>query len=70
VAGRSCRSPTIVSRLKFSGPTVLRLLAFLRKEKWLFETPSRPLGFLTPISSAAAFTTELSHLTLSCGQDA
>ena len=44
------------------GPTALRLLAFLRQEKWLFESPTRPLGFLTPIASAAQFTSRLRDL--------
>ncbi|MFF0427765.1 LOG family protein [Streptomyces sp. NPDC004520] len=37
------------------GPATLRLLAFLRKEKWLYETPTRPLGFLHTVESADAF---------------
>jgi uncharacterized protein (TIGR00730 family) len=44
------------------GPTALRLLVFLRREKWLFESATRPLGFLTPIASAAVFATELAKL--------
>ncbi|WP_128977532.1 LOG family protein [Streptomyces roseicoloratus] len=46
-----------------TGPTALGLLAFLRREKWLFETPTRPLGFISPIASAAAFATQLHTLT-------
>ncbi|MEU0843599.1 LOG family protein [Streptomyces sp. NPDC005962] len=46
-----------------TGPTALGLLAFLRRERWLFETPTRPLGFLSPIASAAAFADRLHHLT-------
>ncbi|MQS34754.1 SLOG cluster 4 domain-containing protein [Streptomyces katsurahamanus] len=45
------------------GPTALGLLAFLRREKWLFETETRPLGFLSPVASAAAFATQLRDLT-------
>lgn len=45
-----------------TGPTALKLLAFLRREKWLFETPTRPLGFISPIASAAAFATQLHTL--------
>ncbi|GAA0355711.1 LOG family protein [Streptomyces blastmyceticus] len=45
-----------------AGPTALRLLAFLKRESWLFESPTRPLGFLTPIASAALFAAELAHL--------
>lgn len=42
-----------------AGPTALRLLAFLRQEKWLFESPTRPLGFLTEITDAEALTAVL-----------
>lgn len=45
-----------------AGPTALRLLAFLRHERWLFESPTRPLGFLTPIASTAALASELAKL--------
>ncbi|MFD7598703.1 LOG family protein [Kitasatospora sp. NPDC059812] len=45
-----------------AGPTALRLLAFLREEKWLFETPTRPLGFLTATESADAFRAHLTAL--------
>ncbi|MFF0293028.1 LOG family protein [Kitasatospora sp. NPDC004614] len=38
-----------------AGPTALRLLAFLREEKWLFETPTRPLGFLRTADTAEDF---------------
>lgn len=46
-----------------TGPTALGLLAYLRREKWLVETETRPLGFLRPIASAAAFATQLHRLT-------
>ncbi|MBB1257435.1 LOG family protein [Streptomyces alkaliterrae] len=46
-----------------TGPTALGLLSFLRRERWLFETPTRPLGFLTSIASAAMFATQLHRLT-------
>ncbi|MBT2541892.1 LOG family protein [Streptomyces sp. ISL-44] len=42
-----------------SGPTALRLLAFLREEKWLYETPTRPLGFLTIADTADVFRARL-----------
>ncbi|MEU7556989.1 LOG family protein [Streptomyces eurythermus] len=45
-----------------TGPTALGLLAFLRREKWLFETETRPLGFLSPIACAAAFAAQLHDL--------
>lgn len=51
------------------GPTALRLLAFLRQEKWLFESPTRPLGFLTPIASAATFASRLRDLSQALGED-
>ncbi|MCX4094318.1 LOG family protein [Nocardia sp. alder85J] len=46
-----------------AGATVLRLLAFLRSEHWLFESPTRPLGFLKEIPDAAAFGQALTQLT-------
>ncbi|QMU74595.1 DNA transporter [Streptacidiphilus sp. PB12-B1b] len=45
-----------------TGPTALRLLAFLREEKWLFETPTRSLGFLSAIESPDAFRTRLATI--------
>lgn len=45
-----------------AGSTALRLLAFLREEKWLYETPTRPLGFLTTADTAGAFRTHLATL--------
>ncbi|MEU0660702.1 LOG family protein [Streptomyces lavendulocolor] len=46
-----------------TGPTALGLLAFLKRAKWLFETETRPLGFIRPIASAAAFAAQLHDLT-------
>ncbi|MGW2327800.1 SLOG cluster 4 domain-containing protein [Streptomyces sp. NPDC001700] len=46
-----------------TGPTALGLLVFLLRERWLFETPTRPLGFLSPIASASAFAARLHDLT-------
>ncbi|PPJ19751.1 DNA transporter [Nocardia nova] len=46
-----------------AGATALRLSAFLRSERWLFETPTRPLGFLKEIPDTAAFSHALSELT-------
>lgn len=48
-----------------AGPTAHRLLAFLRTEKWLFETPTRPLGFLRTASTAEEFRTHLTTLNTS-----
>ncbi|MFF9147846.1 hypothetical protein ACF1BN_23625 [Streptomyces sp. NPDC014861] len=45
-----------------AGPTALRLLAFLREEKWLYETPTRPLGFLRAVETADAFRDHLATL--------
>ncbi|MGY3337244.1 uncharacterized protein (TIGR00725 family) [Streptomyces filamentosus] len=45
-----------------AGATALRLLAFLREEKWLYETPTRPLGFLHTVETADAFRTHLAAL--------
>ncbi len=46
-----------------TGPTALGLLSFLKREKWLFETPTRSLGLISPVASAAMFATQLQHLT-------
>lgn len=45
-----------------AGETALRLLAFLKAEEWLFESPTRPLGFLREIPDLATFHHELSAL--------
>ncbi|MFE0578116.1 LOG family protein [Streptomyces sp. NPDC058874] len=45
-----------------AGSTTLRLLAFLREEKWLYETPTRPLSFLHTAGSADAFRSRLTAL--------
>ncbi|MFJ9523382.1 LOG family protein [Kitasatospora sp. NPDC101801] len=45
-----------------AGPTALRLLAFLQAERWLFETPTRSLGFLTATETVDAFRTHLTML--------
>ncbi|CAM5573499.1 SLOG cluster 4 domain-containing protein [Streptomyces narbonensis] len=45
-----------------AGAMALRLLDFLREEKWLYETPTRPLGFLRTAESADAFRAHLSAL--------
>ncbi|MFR9770070.1 LOG family protein [Nocardia sp. SC052] len=44
------------------GPTALRLAAFLREERWLFESPTRPLSFLCEIADLEGFTRALSAL--------
>ncbi|MFI8102681.1 LOG family protein [Streptomyces sp. NPDC086023] len=45
-----------------AGSSALRLLVFLREEKWLYETPTRPLGFLRTAESADAFRDRLNAL--------
>ncbi|MBA0049750.1 DNA transporter [Streptomyces sp. AJS327] len=45
-----------------TGPTALRLLAYLRRNGWLTETPTRPLGFLRTAATAAAFAVQLHKL--------
>ncbi|MFJ2781260.1 LOG family protein [Kitasatospora sp. NPDC087315] len=45
-----------------AGPAALRLLAFLREERWLYEAPTRPLGFLATAESADAFRAHLATL--------
>ena len=36
-----------------AGPTAHRLLNFLRQERWLYESPTRPLDYLHEIESAS-----------------
>ncbi|MFE5709655.1 LOG family protein [Streptomyces sp. NPDC056501] len=45
-----------------AGAAALCLLAFLREEKWLYETPTRPLGFLHTTESADAIRTHIAAL--------
>ncbi|MEU6242906.1 LOG family protein [Streptomyces sp. NPDC047024] len=45
-----------------TGPTALALLDFLKREKWLSETPTRPLGFLRPVASVPDFIAQLHRL--------
>lgn len=45
-----------------AGDTALRLLTFLKVERWLFESPTRPLGFLREIPDLATFERELAAL--------
>lgn len=42
-----------------AGPTALRLSAFLKSDRWLYESPTRPLSFLREIPDIAAFEREL-----------
>ncbi|MFD7707530.1 LOG family protein [Streptomyces sp. NPDC059786] len=45
-----------------TGDTALRLAAFLKSERWLFESPTRPLGFLREIPDLATCEAELAAL--------
>jgi len=45
-----------------AGVTVLRLSGFLRSERWLFESPTRPLGFLREVPDSGAFHQVLAEL--------
>ncbi|MFJ5104764.1 LOG family protein [Streptomyces sp. NPDC088554] len=45
-----------------AGASARRLLTLLREEEWLYETPTRPLGFLSTAESAAAFRDRLAAL--------
>jgi Possible lysine decarboxylase len=45
-----------------TGETARRLLAFLRAERWVFESATRPLGFLREIPDLVTFEWELSAL--------
>ncbi|MGH3694444.1 MAG: LOG family protein [Pseudonocardiaceae bacterium] len=45
-----------------TGKTARRLGTFLRTERWVFESPTRPLGFLREISDLTTFERELSIL--------
>lgn len=44
------------------GQTAVRLAAFLKSERWLFESPTRSLGFLSEISNSIEFRHALSGL--------
>lgn len=48
--------------LWLAGETALRLSAFLKAQRWVFESPTRPLGFLREIPDLATFERELSPL--------
>ncbi len=45
-----------------TGRTAQRLAAFLKTERWVFESPTRPLGFLREIPDLTTFERELSLL--------
>jgi uncharacterized protein (TIGR00725 family) len=45
------------------GQTAMRLGAFLRSERWLFESPTRSLGFLSEVSDSTELRQALSDLT-------
>lgn len=45
-----------------AGAAALRLVRFLREDRWLFESPTRPLGFLREISDLVMFRSELDRL--------
>lgn len=42
-----------------AGSTVLRLIEFLKSERWLYESPTRPLNFLRETPDLASFKEEL-----------
>ncbi|WP_049572498.1 LOG family protein [Streptomyces sp. SBT349] len=45
-----------------AGEKAPRLLAFLKREKWLAETPTRSPAFIHPVDSTQALATELARL--------
>lgn len=45
-----------------TGSTARRLSAFLKAERWVFDSPTRPLGFLREIPDLTTFERELSAL--------
>lgn len=45
------------------GNTATKLTAYLRREKWLFETPTRPLSFLTAVTNSYSFRESFRRLT-------
>ncbi|MGH3774257.1 MAG: LOG family protein [Pseudonocardiaceae bacterium] len=45
-----------------AGHTALRLLTFLKDERWLFESPTRPLGFLREVPDLATLERDLAAL--------
>lgn len=48
--------------VRMVGPTACNLNAFLRAEKWLVETPTRPLGFLRELLDPADLADDLTRL--------
>lgn len=44
------------------GPTAVRLGEFLREQRWLVETPTRPLGFLRSVPDARVLADGLAEL--------
>ncbi|MGW1674555.1 SLOG cluster 4 domain-containing protein [Streptomyces sp. NPDC002324] len=48
--------------VRLLGPTACRLSAFLRSERWLTETPTRPLGFLRELPDIKALHADLRAL--------
>ncbi|MGL4745949.1 MAG: LOG family protein [Dermatophilaceae bacterium] len=52
-----------------AGDTALRLLTFLKAERWLFESPTRPLGFLREIPDLTTFERELAALLRGLGTE-
>ncbi|MFJ8073868.1 LOG family protein [Streptomyces sp. NPDC096176] len=50
-----------------AGDTALRLLAFLKEDRWVFERPTRPLGFLKEFQDLGSFESALSDTFVSRG---
>jgi uncharacterized protein (TIGR00725 family) len=59
-AGNIRSLPVVVA-----GPTARRLVAFLRHERWLYSSPTRPLDFLHEIDTAVALAPVLQAATVS-----
>lgn len=45
-----------------AGATALCLLDFLQEQRWVYESPTRPLGFLRRVPDETVFETELTTL--------
>jgi hypothetical protein len=48
--------------VRLLGPTAAQLGDFLREQRWLVETPTRPLGFLRTVPDVPALAADLEEL--------
>jgi uncharacterized protein (TIGR00725 family) len=51
-----------------AGRTARRLVTFLRAEKWIYESPTRPVGFLHEVIGASEFSAHLQGVRAARGE--